>query len=115
MNTTGKIVAGIVVLIIIVAGAFYWYAHSRSGTPSFTASSTSMTATSSMPGMASSTGNAAGTSGNVMTSGSASTATLPAGSNDSDASLQQDNAAIQAQMSGLDTDNSNTSAAMNAQ
>jgi flagellar basal body-associated protein FliL len=104
MNSTGKIVAGIIVLIIVVAGAFYWFMHSKSGTPSFTASSTSMTATTS--------NTASAQSGTIDAAGAAA---LPGGTSDSDAALQQDTAAIDAQMGGLNTDNTNTSASLNDQ
>jgi hypothetical protein len=94
MDTTGKIIVWVVVILIILGGLFYWYEYMH--TPKV---STSMTATSS-----------------AMLPSAAATAAanpLPAGTSTSDAALSQDTAAIDAQMNGLDSDNTNMTSSVN--
>jgi uncharacterized protein (UPF0333 family) len=95
MNTTGKVIIGVIVVLVIAGGAYYWYSHMQSE------SSAAMTASSTT----------------AMMTGSAAAANnpLPSGTSTSDSSLNQDTAAIDAQMNGLDSDNTQTSASMNDQ
>ncbi len=80
MSTTLKIVIGVVV-VIILAGGGYWYWSSHQAQP------------------------AASVDASMNDDG-----TLPSGSDTSDASLDQDSAAIDAQMQGLDSDSASANA-----
>lgn len=40
MTSTGKIVVGIIAVLIIAAGAYYWFSHTPSGMPGNAATST---------------------------------------------------------------------------
>ena len=96
MNTTGKVIVGIIVVIVIVAGGYYWYSSTHN---SATTNGTSMTASST-------------TTGTITESGTAVTP-LPAGSNNSDAALTQDTAALDAQINTFNTDKSEASQSTN--
>lgn len=85
MTSTGKIIIGAVIAVLVLAGAYYWYT-----TQMQPASSTSQTT-------------AAG-----------ETTTLPSGANTSDAALSQDLNSIDTQMQGVSSDNANVSASVSA-
>jgi hypothetical protein len=109
MSTTGKVVLGIVVLVIVLGGGYYYYAHSKMATVGMNATSTSMDGMA-MDGMASASAATAG-----MQATAAANTSLPGGSSDSDAALDQDASSIDTQMSGLNSDNANESQSLNNQ
>ena len=99
MTTTGKVLVGIVVVLILAGGAYYWYSSTHSAVNPTLQTATS---TDSMQGM--------------QTQGSTESASvLPSGSGTSDASLNQDTAAIDSQMTGLDSDNASVNSSVNDQ
>jgi hypothetical protein len=93
MSNTTKIVTAVIVVIIIAGGGYYWYTH--------------MPSEMGMASSADQNGTASGTA--------AAVASLPGGSSDSDAALNSDTAAIDSQMSGLSSDNTNVSSSINDQ
>lgn len=88
MSSNAKIWIGVVVVIVLVLLGWYWYSQNNAGTTSQTPSGQTSTNT---------------------TNGS------PSGSATSDAALNQDSAAIDTQMSGLDSDNASMNQSFNDQ
>lgn len=96
MSTTAKTVIAVVVVIVLI-GLGYWYVHTYGVNGANTGS------------------NGAAAAGIFNHTGSTANAQLPGGSSDSDAALNQDTAAIDAQMNGLSSDNANVTSATNDQ
>ncbi len=92
MSQTNKVIVGVAVLAVVAGGAYYWFAlHGK---------------TDSMANQE---------KGSYMNQGPATVTTLPSGSDTSDAALQQDSAAIDAQMKGLDSDSANVDQSVSQQ
>ena len=93
MPNTAKTVTAVIIVLLVAGGGYYWYTHMPSQTGSYATAQ--------------------------QNSGEATTATavasLPGGTSDSDASLNSDTAAIDAQMNGLNTDNTDTNSSINDQ
>ena len=102
MTTTGKVIFGIIAAIIIIGGGgYYWYKSMHSAVPTTAVEATTTTdqaATTPAPATNAATANA-----------------LPSGTSNTDASLNQDTAAIDAQMTGLGTDNASANQSVNDQ
>lgn len=96
MTTTGKVLVGIIVLIIVAGGAYYWYAQTHN--PATAAVQVATTTSDSAQ------------EANTLVS---NTPVLPSGSGTSDASLSQDTAALDAQMSGLSADTASANQSVN--
>lgn len=86
MSRTGKIILWVIVAAVVVGGGIWWWMASQNGAPS------------SMP--------------TAMDNGSASTS-YPQGN--SDQSINQDMASLDAQMNGLSSDSASVAASMNDQ
>lgn len=99
MTTTGKVLVGIIVVLIIAGGAYYWYAQTHNPA---TAAVQEASTPDAMAGM-------------DMSTSSMQKSDLPSGTGTSDTSLNQDTAAIDAQMNGLDSDNSDVNSSINDQ
>ena len=85
MTHTGKIVSALLVVAVLVGGAYYWF-YLRTGASEQA----------------------------LMQQGPQATTTLPSGSNTSDTALQQDAASIDAQLKGLDSDSTNVDQTVSA-
>jgi uncharacterized protein HemX len=97
MSTTGKVVTGIVVALIVFGAGYYWYSQSNANAVATgTAASEPITAQTQ--------------SGSLMQSTS-SAQPLP---KTSDAALAQDSAAIDAQMNSLDSDTTSVNQSLSA-
>ena len=107
MTTTGKIILGVIVAVIIIGGAgYYWYTSMQSVPSTAVTAATTTDQNSVTQNTASApAGGTSGTNANA----------LPSGSSNTDASLNQDTAAIDAQMSGLSTDNASANQSVNDQ
>ena len=89
MQNTWKIVLWILIVLVLAGGAYYWYANrSPIGTPSL---------------------------GTEQQTQAADPSALPSGSDTSDAALQQDSAAIDTQMSGMNDDTASIDSGLNDQ
>lgn len=91
MSTTGKVILWIVVAVIVVGGIWWWAASQNSGAPAVTATNGG---------------------GSPAASSTASTS-YPQG--DSDQSINQDMASVNAQLNGLSSDNASITQSMNDQ
>ena len=102
MNTTGKVIVGIIVLVVVLGGAFYLYQQMQP-TPVVAPSiaTTSQTSSAGTPATSQQT--------------AASVNPLPSGTATSDAALAQDAASVDTQMSALSSDNTQVTQSVNDQ
>jgi hypothetical protein len=98
MSSTGKIITGVIIVVVLVGAYMLIESH-----PATTAMAPDMTGTTTTD----STGS--------LPAATTTTDLTTASSDDSDAALQQDSATINGQMSGLNSDNADTDSSMNDQ
>ncbi len=98
MSKTGKIILWVVLAVIVVGGGIWWWMASQAGTtPAAMYNNTGATVASSS------------------TSGTSATASTSYPQGDSDQSINQDMASVNAQMNGLSSDNASVTQSMNDQ
>lgn len=95
MSNTTKVTVAVVALAVILGGAYYWYV-SQPATPEATTVGTATPNTNSV-------------------SSTSGASTLPSGTQTSNQALGQDLSAIDTQLSGLNSDNTNVSQSVNDQ
>jgi len=99
MSTTGKTVLWIVIAVIVVGGGIWWWVASQSSAAAPTAETTPPAANQGAP----------------TTPGAGVTPSSSYPSGDSDQSIQQDMASVNAQMNGLGSDNASVTQSLNDQ